>query len=231
MRAAARRRLHAGNEGSNNHPVNPQTYKPQSPQPWSYIISRDADPSQHRSPSHSHPAAAILESNSSPWPHGGRPRRMMRPLQPRHVTAATIVAVGVTTPAAYGGPRGVVSSPTRCHPRRPCTSSSSTGSSLLRGNTVPFNFDFITPVHTQFPWPLGASRPTGFRLAPFQRSSSPAAVDSNPRAGLYIQQAALCAWHSGRLTPPEAVSTSSLKSSAQALAQRQPNDARGHGLG
>ena len=58
--------------------------------------------------------------------------------------------------------------------------------------------DFITPVvlHTQFPWPLGASRPTGFRLAPFQRSSSPAAVDSNPRAGLYIQQAALCAWRS-----------------------------------
>ena len=29
---------------------------------------------------------------------------MTRPLQPRHATAATIVAVGITPPAAHGGP-------------------------------------------------------------------------------------------------------------------------------
>ena len=61
---------------------------------------------------------------------------MTRPLQPRRATAATIVAVGVTTPAAHDGPRGVVSSPTRCHPRRGCASSSSSSSSLLRGGTA-----------------------------------------------------------------------------------------------
>ena len=61
---------------------------------------------------------------------------MTRPLQPRHATAATIVAVGVSPPTAQGGPWGVVSSPTRCHPRRGCASSPSTGSSLLRGSTA-----------------------------------------------------------------------------------------------